>query len=117
METTHSPNKEFKQRSDKQNKSLHKYCSNLAETLNSAGITHRKFLGIMDEVENTPETIKAVFRNYGKAKWGKKSTADLTTKEVMEIYEEFTRNLSKIGIYEPFPSSDSKNQLETYNNY
>jgi hypothetical protein len=94
---------------------LHKYCANLSETLNDAGITHRKFLEIMDEIDNTPETIKAVFRNYGKAKWGKKSTADLTTKEVREIFDEFTRNLSKIGIYVPFPSEENKSFFEEYN--
>lgn len=109
-------NEEFPKRSDKQRKSIQKYCTNLSDKLNIAGITHRKFLTIMDEVDNTPESIKAVFREYGKEKWGKKSTADLTTKEVMEIYDEFTRNLSKIGIYEPFPSEENKSFYKTYKN-
>jgi len=105
---------EDKQRTDLQNKSLHKYCSLLSDKLIEGGITYKKFLEIMDEVDNSPETVKAVFREYGRIKYGKISTADLTTKEIQYIYEEFNRNTSKIGIHIAWPSRDNNNFLETY---
>lgn len=101
-EETHS-----KIRTDKQNRSLHKFCELLSETLNEAGISQRVLLEGL-EIDNSPESVKAVFRAMGKAKYGKDSTAKLTTKEVMDIYEEFNRHTSKIGIHVPFPSEDDR---------
>jgi len=106
--------KEYKQRTDLQNRSLHKYCTMLSDTLVEGGITYKKFLEIMDEVDMSPEIVKSVFREYGRLKYGKKSTADLTTKEMMEIFDEFTSNISKIGVYVPWPSQD---ELYYKNNY
>ena len=107
-EKTLSLSKEEKQRTELQNNSLHKYCELLSEALFEAGITQKKFLEAMNEIHNSPESIKAVFRQYGKEKYGKKSTAGLTTKEISDIYEEFNLNLSKIGIHIPWPSSEEQ---------
>ena len=101
------------QRTSQQNKSLHLYCEMLYEELGLAGITQKKFLQAMDEVNNSPQSIKAVFREYGRVKYGKNSTADLTTKEMSDIYEEFNRNLAKIGIHVPWPSVEH-NFLDDY---
>lgn len=103
-----------KKRTLSQNNALHLYCEMLYQKLSFAGITQKKFLSIMDEIDNSPKSIKAVFREYGKAKYGKTSTADLTTKEMSDIYEEFNRNLSKIGVYVAWPSEDNKNFNQTY---
>lgn len=98
-----------KQRTINQNSALHLYCKVLAETLNEAGITQDVLVrGI--EVDNSPESVKAVFRALGKAKYGKESTADLTTKEMSDIYEEFNRHTSKIGIHLPWPSTEQTEQ-------
>jgi hypothetical protein len=97
---------ESKQRTILQNKSLHKYCELLSIALCEAGITQKRFIEAMDEIENSPESVKSVFRAMGKAKYNKISTADLTTKEMNSIYEEFTRNTAKIGIYVKWPSAE-----------
>lgn len=114
MENTEN---QSKQRTGQQNRSLHLYCEWLSEELFLVGITQKNFLQVMNEVNNSPESIKSVFREYGRAKYGKKSTADLTTKEVMDIYDEFNRNLAKIGIYIPWPSEEEKNFEETYEKF
>lgn len=106
--------KQSKLRTTLQNRSLHLYCEMLYQELFFAGITQKKFLEVMDEVNNSPQSIKAVFREYGRAKYGKKSTADLTTKEMSDIYEEFNRNLVKIGIHIPWPSTEQNSFNETY---
>lgn len=93
------------QRTLKQNKSLHKYCEVLSETLNEMGITQEVLVRGL-EVDNSPESVKAVFRALGKAKYGKESTADLTTKEISSCYEEFNRHISKLGVYIPWPSEE-----------
>ena len=111
---TQSPQNTNKQRTGQQNKSLHLYCEMLYEELMLAGITQKKFLSAMDEINNSPQSIKAVFREYGKAKYNKLSTADLTTKEMSDIYDEFTRNLHKIGVYVPWPSAEEVSLYETY---
>lgn len=48
-------------RTAKQNKALHKFCELLAEACNEAGISQRLFLEGL-EVDNSPESVKAVFR-------------------------------------------------------
>jgi len=97
-----------------QNKSLHLYCTQLSDKLNEAGITYRKFLGAMDEIENSPETVKSVMRQLGKAKYEKKSTTQWTTKECMSMYEETNRNTAKIGIHIDWPSKESQSFIEYY---
>jgi hypothetical protein len=96
---------EERKRTLQQNRALHKYCEILSETLNEAGITQSVLLKGL-EVDNSPESVKAVFRALAKAKYKKNSTADLTTKEISDCYEEFNRHTSKIGIYVPWPSED-----------
>lgn len=94
-------------RTTAQNNALHQYCKLLSEALNEAGISQRVFLQDL-EVDNSPESVKAVFRSLGKAKYLKDSTAKLTTKECSDIYEEINRQSSKVGIHIPFPSEEAK---------
>ena len=106
--------KQNKIRSDQQRKSIEVYCRLLAEKLTEAGISYKKFLELMDDVDNTQETVKAVFREYGRTQYRKNSTTKLTTKECQYIYDEFTRNTGKIGIYVPWPSiENTKEYLES----
>lgn len=111
METTTIDNK---QRSGQQNRALHLWCEMLSQELNFAGITQRLLLQYVNEVDNSAESIKAVFRALGKAKYLKDSTADLTTKECSDIYDEFNRNLAKLGIHVEWPSAEALNFQETY---
>lgn len=96
-----------------QNNSLHLYCQMLAEALNEAGIGQAMFLQDF-EIDNSMESIKNVFREIGRLKYNKESTAKLTTKEVTEIYDEINRQVSKRGIYIPFPSEESRSLEENY---
>jgi len=102
MET---PLKNERQRSNRQNKALHLYCAHLSEALNTAGISQRVFLRGL-EVENSPDSVKAVFRALGKAKYLKGSTKDLTTKECSDLYDEINKQSSKIGVFVPWPSEE-----------
>ncbi len=94
-------------RTPKQNNALHEFCIQLAAELNDHGIGQKIFLQYF-EIDNSMESIKNVFREIGRLKYGKKSTADLTTKELQDIYEEINRQTSKLGIHVPFPSEEGK---------
>lgn len=101
-----------KQRSLPQNNSLHKFCKDLSDELNSKGITQGQF-SVALETDNTPESVKDAFRQMGFRKYLAKSTADLTTTEMSDIYEEIKRviafhpewNLKNVE----WPSSDPQN--------
>lgn len=90
-------------RTIKQNNALHKYCQDLADLLNESGVNQGLFLQEF-EVDNSMESIKNIFREIGRIKYGKNSTAKLTTKEITEIYDEINRQTAKFGLHLPFPS-------------
>ena len=94
-----------KQRTILQNNALHAYCKEVSDCLINAGITQKVlFEGL--EVETSPEAVKMLFRAIGKARYGKDSTAKLTTKEMTEVYDEVNKHISKWGISVPWPSSE-----------
>lgn len=96
-----------KQRTLKQNKSLHLYCKMLSEALNDAGISQGVFLHGL-EVDNSPESIKAVFREIGKTKYLENSTAKLSTKEMTDVWEEINRHIASFGIHIPWPNRENE---------
>ncbi len=102
---------ETTKRTTKQNNALHLYCELLADELNMAGISQRVFLEGL-EVDNSADSVKAVFRALGKAKYLKDSTSKLTTKECTDIYEEINRQSSKVGIHIPWPSEEERRWSE-----
>lgn len=104
-----------KQRTDQQNKAMHHYFFEVSCELNNAGIGMRKFLENF-EIDVTPQSVKDVFRAIGKAKYGKESTADLTTTELQGCWEEFNRALGDKAISIPFPSSSGFTD-DIINNY
>lgn len=93
------------QRTQLQNNSLHLYCTQVSEALNEAGISYKMLLEGL-EIDNTMESTKNLFRLIGGAKFRKYSTTILTTKELVEIFEDFNRHLAKLGIYVEWPSSE-----------
>jgi hypothetical protein len=105
--------KQFPKRTDLQNKSLHLYCQQVSDTLNEAGIGYKTLITGL-EIEQSMETIKSVIRLIGGAKYRKYSTAELTTKELMDCYEEFNKHLATLGVHVPFPSQEELNFKETY---
>lgn len=89
----------------KQNRSIHVFFEEVSRECNDRGIDMKVLVSNL-RVDTSPESIKDIFRQIGLVKFGKKSTADLTTKELMDCYEEFNRLLGNNGLHCPFPSSE-----------
>lgn len=89
-----------------QNRAEHKLFEEVAVELNNHGITMRALVENL-HVDHTKYSVKSVFRAIAKAKYGKTSTATLTTRETQECYEEFCRMLSEYGIFIAWPSTES----------
>jgi len=103
-------------RTNKQNASLHKYCTELADLLNEHGITVKK---LFEEVEadNTMESVKQLWRTFAFMKYGKTSTTELSTDEVNKIYDEVNRHISQWGLHMAFPSYENTDEyLQSYEN-
>lgn len=92
-------------RSLKQNRSLHKYCTELAKELNDIGVTIPVlFNGV--EASPTMESVKLLWQRFGEVKFGKKHTSDFTTSEINAIYDEINKHVSQWGIEMQFPSEE-----------
>lgn len=89
-----------------QNRSMHKYFEELAIELNNAGITMQALIEEL-HIDHTKESVKSIWRAIAKAKYGKESTTELTTKEIDEVYEEFNRLVANFGIHIAWPSIES----------
>jgi hypothetical protein len=96
-------------RSPNQNRSIHKWCQDVADGLNEKGIGPEVFINYGAEIDFSMEMVKALFRKIGYKKFGKKSTSDLTTKELMECHQDLHRFLitPKINVNVEFPSIES----------
>lgn len=119
MNNTYNPNKvpsKPKQRSQAQNRALHKYCTELATELNNAGVGIDVFFKNV-EADHTMESVKSLWRGFAKVKYGRDSTAQLTTSELNNVYEEVNRHIAQFGIHMAFPSQEnSPNALKSYEN-
>ena len=98
-----------KQRTTTQNKSLHLYFEHLANSLNEAGLDIQKTLRHDAQIPWSASTVKElIFRQIMTAQFGKKSTTELTTREVSEVFNTITRHLGeKFGLFVDFPSVES----------
>lgn len=98
----------------KQNRSLHAYFNELSKELNNQGIDVRVLVKNI-RVDATPEMMKNIFRSIASEKYGIKSTAELTTKQVNECYDEFNRALAMQGVHVNFPSyQDSEEFINSF---
>lgn len=96
---------EEKQRTIIQNRALHLYFQLVADTLNDAGLDMRAVLKPEVEIPWSKDTVKNyLWRPIQEIQLRKKSTTELTTKEIDEIFETMNRHLAKHGVHEPFPS-------------
>lgn len=97
-------------RTQRQNRSIHKYCELIARELQNQGQTLQTVTKKIDMVEITPttHTIKEVlYKPIMEVVTGKKSTTELSTAEVNKVYEIISMFLSKeFGISLPFPSNE-----------
>jgi hypothetical protein len=101
---------EAKPRTPKQNSSLWKYCTLLAEALNAAGYDLRTFPfkdGL--EIPFTKTSVMDVFwRNIQEAMYGTDSTRKLSTTDMQKVYEAVDRAIStRAGVHVEWPSMES----------
>ena len=98
----------MEKRTDKQNRSLHLLFKLLAEELNQSGLDMRKTLKPGVEIPWSGDSVKEfLWRPIQEAQLNKKSTTELTTKEIDAFFDTITRHIGeKFGIYVPFPSID-----------
>ena len=80
-----------KQRTIQQNKSLHKWCELVAESLNDAGFDFKKFLEVAQyklDVPWTKELVKdQLWRVVQESQTGKESTTELSTVDPTVIHK------------------------------
>ena len=95
-----------KQRTLKQNNALHLMFEMLAEQLNEAGLDMRKTLKPSIDISWSKESVKDyLWRPVQEALVGKKSTTELTTKDIDKVFGTLNRHLGeKFGIELEFPS-------------
>lgn len=98
----------MEKRTSRQNKSLHLLFEMLADELNDAGLDMKKVLKPGVDIPWTKESIKEyIWRPIQQAQLSKKSTTELTTKEIDSVFDTINRHLGeKFGIHVPFPSID-----------
>lgn len=107
--------KTYPQRTTQQNKALHVLFRLLADTLNQSGMDMRKTLKPEIEIPWSAESAKEyLWRPVQQAQLNKKSTTELTTKEIDEVFDTINRHLGeKFGVHVDFPSIESLIDKET----
>lgn len=99
--------KQTNRRTLSQNAALHLYCDMIAQAMTEAGITQRELIGRFKrgfELPVTGHMIKAIFREVGRAMYGKESTADLSTTEISEVYRVVDERFGEVtGVTCPWP--------------
>lgn len=98
-----------RQRSPKQNKSLHKFCTMLGDALNDAGWDQRAVLKPEVEIPWTTHAVKdKLWRPIQKAMYGDDSTTEPDRDEYPNIYETLNRHMtSKFGVFVPWPCKET----------
>lgn len=103
-----------KQRTLKQNASIHKGCTDIANYLVEHGISLNNAFKNLD-IPPTMETIKAMYRSIAKAMYQIDSTSQLQRYQVDKVWEVLTKALSEnTGLYFSFPSQENtENYLQS----
>ena len=102
----------IKKRTITQNSALHLWFQQLADALTEAGLDMRVVLKPEIEIKWTGASIKEyLWKPVMEKMFGNKSTTEMTTTEIDEIFEVITKHLSeKFGEwcdYVPFPSIET----------
>jgi hypothetical protein len=98
-----------KKRTITQNSAMHLLFDQLATELNDAGLDMKRTLKPEVDIPWSKETVKEfIWRPIMIAQLNKKSTTELTTKEIDKIFETLSKHLGeKLGIQIDFPSIES----------
>lgn len=101
----------MKQRTIQQNKSIHKGCSDVANVLIENGISLNKVIKNL-EIRPSMESVKDIFRSIAESKYGIKSTTELKSNQVTEVWEDLIKAVSEsTGIYIEFPSRETTEEF------
>lgn len=102
------------QRSIKQNRAIHLWFRLLADTLNDSGLDMKTVLKPSVSISWTDKTIKEyIYKPIIEAMLLKKSTTELTTKEIDKVWEIINLHLGeKFGV--EIPQIPSEEQTENY---
>lgn len=106
-----------KQRSIQQNKSLHKALTEIANDLQTQGIERRTIISNLQgyEAPITMEFLKEVYKTICYTMYGKTSTTDLTTKQMMDSWEVFSKFIAEnYGVEYYWPSAEAQAFEEYY---
>lgn len=104
-------------RTDSQRNSIELYCRKVSEQLNNDGIDMYEYIEILKQkgikLRWTQELVKdKMWRVIQKSQVGKKSTTELTTAEVNQVYEPMARFLAeRFHINVEFPSEETKGDI------
>lgn len=108
-----------KQRSSAQNRSLHKALTEIAFDLQSQGIDRRTIIKELEgyDAPITTEFLKEIYKTIVYTMYSLTSTSDLTTKQMMDSWDVFSKFLDeRFGIEYNWPSQESQHFEEWYNN-
>lgn len=102
-------NMEEKQRTNKQNRALHKLFKELAQELNENGLDMRRTLKPSIDIQWDTRLVKEyIWRPLMQAQLGKDSTTQLTTKDIDKVFETINKHFAqKFGLQIDFPSIET----------
>lgn len=108
--------KEIKQRSGQQNRSLYKFFRVFAEQLNTLGLDAKLILKDNYQIWWTPEMVKRdLWKPLQEAMFSKDSTAELTTKELQEVFEQLSKIIGeKHKVEISFPNQEDLERAKFY---
>lgn len=96
-----------KQRTSLQNRSLHKLFNDISNHCIETGLDQKTIVKALTEytISASPQFIKEIWRSIQISLTGKKSTTDLNTKEIDQVYDVFNKFISEItGEHFAFPN-------------
>lgn len=108
-----------KQRTIQMNKSLHLGLTQIANDLTAQGIDRRTIIKELEgyDAPITMEFLKEIYKTIVYTMYSLTSTSDLTTKQMMDSWDVFSKFLGeRFGIEYNWPSAESQNFEEWYNN-
>ena len=97
-------------RTNRQNRSLHKYCEEVADALNAAGWDMKKTLKPEVDIPWNKDMVKEhLWRPIQEIVLDKESTTELDTSEPSKVYDVLDRHLGeKFGIHVPWPQDEEE---------
>lgn len=95
------------QRTNQQNRALHKFCDLLAVALNDAGLDMKTVLKPEVDIPWTKESVKIhLWKPIQKVMMDKESTTEMNTADPSKVYDVLMRHISeKFGIYVEWPDN------------